>query len=232
MKSRMASGLFLAALCALLAWAVLTGVFGDFLTDSARFFGIQNEVKESADREDVLFDDDSSVDFSDPVTDVFDATLPPQTSSGDFQPSSPQKTYEFAVTPDYFNAWMEQFSDGDLFRNISASFGDGVVMLAGDVVVARLSDRFDIPTALVLFLPKTVPCKLTCTPKVSEGRLRVTVTRVWAGSDVLTPFLGNENVLSAAEEFLNEQLTRHLPSDYIMQSVRVNSSGMYVRFEG
>ncbi len=236
MRGRTVSWLFSAALTALLAWAILTGSFWDFLADSARFFGIENTVTMSTDGEDVLFDDDSSVDFSDPATDVFDPTLSTDTGSSQKPPSSSEsgagKTYEFAVTPDYFNAWMEKYSNGDLFRNITAAFGDGNVVLTGDVVVARLAEQFEIPSAFVLFLPKTVPCRLTCAPTVEEGRLRVTVTEVWAGNDVLTPFLGNPAVLSKAEDFLNDQLTRHLPSDYMMQSVRVDKTGMFVRFEG
>ncbi len=231
MRARVVSGLFLAALSALLVWAVLTGVFRDFLTDSARFFGIENKVTVSSDREDVLFDDDSTVDFSDPATDVFEPVVSSPVTETPDQPEK-GKTYEFAVTPDYFNAWMEKYSNGDLFQNITASFEEGVVVLTGDVVVARLSEQFEIPAAFVLFLPKTVPCRLTCVPTVEEGRLRVTVTKVWAGNDVLAPFLGNSTVLSTAETFLNDQLTRHLPSDYIMQSVRVDKTGMIVRFEG
>ena len=113
---------------------------------------------------------------------------------------------------------------------MTATFSTGTVILSADVSVSLLSKQMDIPAALVVFLPNTVPCTLYCTPSVSDGRFRVSVSKVSAGNDVLSPFLGREEVLSTVEEFVNDQLTKYLSSDYKMQSVRVNDRGMYVRF--
>ena len=235
--SRVVSGLFLAALTALFVWAVLTGVFRDFLTDSARFFGIENHFSFSdSDGEDVLFDDDSTVDWSSVVTDVFDPTTVTEDFASDGEdaevPSDdvPEKFYDLALTPEYFCALLKQYSDGLALKNVMASFSDGIVTLSGDVSVSKLTEQMKIPAALVIFLPETVPCTLDCRLSVEEGRLKVSVTKVSAGSDVLTPFLGQSNVLSVVENFLNEQLTKYLSSNYIMHSVRVTKTGMYVRF--
>ena len=235
--SRIVSGLFLAALSALFVWAVLTGAFRDFLTDSARFFGIENHFSFSdSDGEDVLFDDDSTVDWSSPATDVFDPATFSEDSETDGEDSEtptddiPEKSYELALTPEYFCALLKKYSDGLAMKNVTASFSDGNVMLSGDVCVAKLTEQMKIPAALVVFLPEFVPCTLDCVLSVEEQRLIVTVTKVSAGSDVLTPFLGQSKVLSAVEDFLNEQLTKYLSSNYKMQSVRVTKNGMYVRF--
>ncbi len=233
--SRIVSGLFLAALTALFVWAVLTGVFRDFLTDSARFFGIENPVGATVSDDDVLFDDDSTVDWSDPITDVFDPSSlsgieTSDGNSGEETTDTPkEKFYEFALTPEYFNALLQKYSGGAL-RNVSSSFVEGKVILSGDVRISVLTRQMDIPAALVVFLPETVPCTLDCVPSVSQGRMSVTVTKVSAGNDVLTPFLSRPEVLSTVEEFLNEQLTKYLSPDYTMQSVRVTDKGMVVRF--
>lgn len=234
MRRRIVSGLFLAALCALLAWAVLTGALSKFLSDSARLFGIENPVNAPAPEDDVLFDDDSTVDWSDLFTDVFeDASLSDSDTAGETEDANgepKEKFYEFALTSEYFNALLKKYSDGSALKNMSASFSKGRVILSADVSVVLLSQQMEIPAALVVFLPKTVPCTLECIPSVAEGRLRVKVSKVSAGSDVLSPFLGREEVLSTVEEFLNDQLTKYLSSDYKMQSVRVTDRGMYVRF--
>ncbi|MBO5214539.1 MAG: hypothetical protein J6B86_07205 [Clostridia bacterium] len=235
--SRIVSGLFLAALSALFVWAVLTGAFRDFLTDSARFFGIENHFSFSdSDGEDVLFDDDSTVDWSSPATDVFDGVVFSEVSDTEGENSEAvtdgesEKFYELALTPEYFCALLKKYSDGLALKNITASFSDGRVILSGDVCVAKLTEQMKIPAALVVFLPEFVPCTLDCALSVEEQRLTVTVTKVSAESDVLTPFLGQSGVLSAVENFLNEQLTKYLSSNYKMQSVRVTETGMYVRF--
>ncbi len=234
--SRIFSGLFLAALTALFVWAVLTGTFKDFLLDSARFFGIENHFAASdSDGEEVLFDDDSTIDWSDPVTDVFDsASLSEISHSGGEQSDETddykEKFYEFALTPEYFDALLKKYSDGSALKNVTASFSDGAVILSGDVSVSALTEQMDIPAALVVFLPEFVPCTLNCVPEVEEQRLKVTVTKVSAGSDVLAPFLCQPKILSAVEEFLNGQLKKYLSSNYKMQSARVTKTGIYVRF--
>ncbi len=233
--SKIVSGLFLAALTALFVWAVLTGVFGDFLTDSARLFGIENQVNATASEEDVLFDDDSTVDWSDPITDAFDSSMmtevePTGGEEADDTTDSPkEKFYELALTPQYFNALMQKYS-GAFLSNVTSTFDQGQVVLSGDVKVSPLAQQMEIPSALVVFLPETVPCTLYCTPQVSEGRMTVTVTKVVSGNEILAPFLGRSEVLSTVEEFFNEQLTQYLSSNYIMQSVRVTDKGMIVRF--
>ncbi len=229
--SRIVSGLFLAALLALFVWAVLTGVFKDFLTDSARFFGIENPVVSTgSDGEDVLFDDDSTVDWSDPYTDTFDPSPSfPEVPSGSSDVSK-GKFYEFALTPEYFNALLEKYSGASALKNVTATFSEGQVVLSGDVNVLALTKQMNIPAALVIFLPDTVPCTLCCVPEVVDGCLQVTVPKVSAGNDVLAPFLSQPGVLSTVEDFLNEQLTKYLSDDYVMQSARVTKSGMYVRF--
>lgn len=233
--SRIVSGLFLAALTALFVWAVLTGAFKDFLTDSARFFGIENHFPLTDTSEDVLFDDDSTVDWSSVVTDVFDPsslseipTVDGTENSDGEEPS--EKFYEFALTSEYLSALLSKHSDASVLKNLSASFDEGEVILSGDADVSLLTKQMDIPAALVVFLPEFVPCTLHCVPEVAEGRLKVTVTKVSAGNDVLTPFLSQPKVLSSAEDLLNRQLTKYLSSDYKMQSAWVTKTGMYVRF--
>lgn len=234
--SRIFSGLFLAALTALFVWAVLTGAFRDFLMDSARFFGIENHfVPSDSDGEDVLFDDDSTVDWSNPITDVFDSASLSEITLSDGEQSDEtdeykEKFYEFALTPEYFDALLKKYSGDSALKDISATFSDGEVILSGDVSVSVLTKQMDIPAALVVFLPESVPCTLNCVPEVEDQRLKVTVTKVSAGSDVLAPFLSQPKLLSAVEEFLNGQLTKYLSSDYKMQSARVTKTGMYVRF--
>ncbi len=236
--NRIFSGLFLAALTALFVWAVLTGVFKDFLMDSARFFGIENHfIASDSDKEEVLFDDDSTVDWSDSITDVFDSASLPEVSLSDSDQEQSdenddykEKFYEFALTPEYFDALLKKYSDGSALKNVTATFSDGEVILSGDVNVSVLTEQMKIPAALVVFLPESVPCTLNCVPEVEEHRLKVTVTKVSAGSEALAPFLSQPKVLSAVEEFLNGQLTKYLSSDYKMKSARVTKTGMYVRF--
>ncbi len=233
--SRIVSGLFLAALTALFVWAVLTGAFRDFLTDSARFFGIENHFSLTDSSEDVLFDDDSTVDWSSAVTDVFDPSSLSEIPTVDSTEHSDgedlsEKFYEFALTSEYLSALLSKHSDTSALKNLSASFDEGEVILSGDVDVSLLTKQMDIPAALVIFLPESVPCTLHCAPEVFQGRLKVTVTKVSAGSDVLAPFLSQPKVLSSAEDLLNRQLTKYLSSDYKMQSALVTKTGMYVRF--
>lgn len=224
---RIVRKLFFAALTALLVWALLTGVFGKYFSSPQSLFGIQSSVSEQNSDEDVLFDDDSTVDWSDPAEDVFDSIVEENSPSEEKDGSS---QYEFALTPEYFSALLDKYSDKIPLKNATSSFSDGTMILSGDADVSLLSDLLGIPSALVIFLPDTVPCELCCVPQVCDGRLQVSVSRVSAGSDVLAPFLSREEVLSAVEEFLNEQLTKYLPSNYIMQSAYVTSSGLYVRF--
>lgn len=227
MGRRILSGLFFAALTALLAWAAVTGAWSR-LTDLPRqWLQADASVCSESSEEDVLFDDDSTVDWSEPVTDVFD---PLPSTSTDLPSVELPKTYEFALTPAYFNALLEKYSDGIPIREICSSFASGQVVLSGRADVDALKELLDIPAALVIFLPKQVDCQLTCVPRVEQGRLRVTVSKVWAGSDVLAPFLGGAEVLSAVEGFLNDLLTKYLPSQYEMRSASVTEEGMYVRF--
>lgn len=234
--SRIVSGLFLAALTALFVWAVLTGVFKDFLSDSARFFGIENHFVSTDSDEDVLFDNDADVDWNDPITDAFDPSSLSEIPVVDSQEgedtsgASHEKFYEFALTPEYFSALLKKYSKGSSLENVTASFSDGTVILSGDVSVSLLTEQMSIPAALVVFLPESVPCTLYCVPLVKDGRLTVTVERVSAGNEILTPFLSQSRVLSAVEDLLNEQLTKYLSSNYKMQSARITKTGMYVRF--
>ena len=231
MKSgRIVSGLFLAALTALFVWAILTGVFRDFLTDSARFFGIENWAGATASEDDVLFDDDSTVDWSDPITEVFDASVTQvEYSEGDSTDGSEETFYEMVLTPEYFNALLQKYS-GSALSEVSSAFKNGQVVLSGKVNIPSLTEQVKIPAALVLFLPKNVSCTLHCVPQVSEGRMMVSVSNVEAGSEVLKPFLGRPEVVSSVEDFLNEQLTKYLADNYVMQSVRISDFGMTVRF--
>lgn len=236
MRSRLLSGVFLAALAALFVWAVLTGAFHDFLTDSARFFGIEPAVSSAGEDDDVLFDDDASG-LPDAATDVFEvqSTLSSE-GEGEKRPSADGGTpkdeeegYEFALTPDYLNALLAKYSGG-LFSDLAATLSKGTVLLTGSVDAGTLAEQFSMPAAVTLFLPDSVPCALTCTPEVSDGRLRVTVTKVSAGSDLLTPLLSRHPVLEKVEAFLNDRLTEYLPARYRMESVRVTEEGMFVRF--
>lgn len=226
---KIATGLFFAALLALFAWALLTSVFGEYLQAPEEYFGIghASSVSES-DEEDVLFDDDSAVDWSDPATDVFESSATVSEPSVSSEPG--ERFYEFALTPEYFDALLAKYSDGLPLRDVTSAFADGTVVLSGNAVVSQMAELLDIPAALVIFLPETVPCTLRCVPEVSEDRLRVKVTQVSAGSDVLAPYLSRSEVLSSVEGFLNDQLTKYLPSDYKMGSARVTETGMYVRF--
>lgn len=227
---KIVSGLFFAALAALLVWAGLTFFFKKYLNYPQEYFGIGNSAPASdASGEDVLFDDDATVDWSDPATDVFDPSTAPAPSS----PESSQKeelSYEFALTSEYFDALLLKYSDGLPLQDLTSSFGDGIVVLTGNAVVSRMGELLDIPAALIIFMPETVPCSLQCVPEVSEGRLQVKVTKVSAGSDILAPYLSRSEILECVEGFLNEQITKYLPSNYKMQSARVSESGMYVRF--
>ena len=236
MRSRLLSGVFLAALAALFVWAVLTGAFHDFLTDSARFFGIEPAVTSSEEDDDVLFDDDASG-LSDVATDVFEVQTS-LSSEGDAEnlpdadggtPKDEAKDYEFALTPDYLNALLGKYSGG-FFSGLAAALSKGTVLLTGSVDAETLAKQFSVPAALTLFLPDSVPCALTCAPEVSDGRLKVTVKKVSAGSDLLTPLLSRPEVLERVESFLNDRLTEYLPSRYCMKSVRVTEEGMFVRF--
>lgn len=236
MRSRLLSGVFLAALAALFAWAVLTGAFHDFLADSARFFGIEQVHSSTEEDDDVLFDDDASG-LPDVATDVFEVQTS-LSSEGDAEnlpdadggtPKDEAKNYEFALTPDYLNALLEKYSGG-LFSGLAASLSKGKVLLTGSVDAKTLAGQFSVPAALSLFLPASVPCALTCVPEVSGGRLRVEVTKVSAGSDLLTPLLSRSEVLEKVETFLNDRLTEYLPAHYRMESVRVTEAGMFVRF--
>lgn len=220
MGKRIAVSLLFAALSALLVWCV--AVFGWKMYKSEVLSEWESPFDDSS--EEVLFDDDSTVDWSDPVTDVFDSSEEPIPL-----PSAP-KTYEFALTPQYFNALLERYSDGIPIRGLSSSFASGNVILSGMADVDALTELLDIPAALVIFLPDTVDCKLACVPRVEEGRLRVSVVKVWAGSDILAPFLSTEGILSSVEDFLNDLLMRYLPEEYQMQSATVTDGGLYVRF--
>lgn len=226
MGKRIASAVFFSALMALLAWAAVITFWRAEGREALSAMGASSEG-ETASEEDVLFDDDSTVDWSDPITDVFDST--PQGSDVPAAPQPP-KSYEFALTSDYFDALLEKYSDGIPIRSITSSFSSGHVILSGKADVDALTDLLNIPAALVVFLPDTVECRLACIPRVENGRLRVSVAKVWAGSDILAPFLSAEGILSSVEEFLNDLLMRYLPATYHMQSATVSDGGMYVRF--
>ncbi|MBP3300865.1 MAG: hypothetical protein J6M34_05115 [Clostridia bacterium] len=221
MGRRMLTGIFFAVLLALLVWAAVTGMIGNFLRRTLNALEADGTGVSSA--EDVLFDDDSTVDWSEPDQDVFVESLPSEESSA-------PKTYEFALTKDYFAVLLEQYSAEVPIRNLTAEFSDGQVIFSGGADVPVLSELLKIPSALVMFLPKTVDCNLYCVPEVSEGRLKVTVVKVTAGSDIISPFLQGEGVLTAVEDFLNDLLTKYLPSHYKMQSATVSDGGLYVRF--
>ena len=137
------SRLLLAALTALLVWAFVVGVFGKFLSHPERFFGIKEpETSLSSEGEDVLFDDDSTVDWSDPVTDVFDSSGVSQApSGGDSKDPEPKpKYYEFIMTPDYFDALLLRYSDGLPIYRISSSFSEGAIVLKGEASVDALAE--------------------------------------------------------------------------------------------
>ncbi len=223
---RIVRGLFFAALLALLAWAFVTGSLKKYFSSSEKLFGIESPQSDSQLSDDVLFDDDSTLDWTDPATDAFDPDRDPTPSETEKKDSS----YEFALTPDYFNALLEKYAEKSPLKNVTSSFSDGTVILSGDAEVDTLADLLGIPAALVVFLPKTVPCALQCVPRVENGGLRVDVVKVSTGSDVLAPFLSREEVLSSVEDFLNKTLTEHLPSNYIMESAKATSTGLYVRF--
>ena len=226
MGKRIVGGLIFAALSALLVWAALVslGDLREYLLSSA---GNSSFSAESSDGEDVLFDDDSTVDWSDPLTEVFD---PVSEDDAETVLPAPPKTYEFALTAEYFDVILEKYSDGIPFRNLSSEFSSGYVILSGAADVDALAALLEIPAALVVFLPDAVDCTLACVPKVEEGRLRVSVSKVRAGSDILAPFLSTDGILSAAENYLNNLLTEHLPSEYRMQSATVTEGGLYIRF--
>ena len=228
---KIVAGLFFAALAALLAWAILTNVFGQVLTNPERFFGIESSVDATlTDDEDVLFDDDSTVDWSDPATDVFEPSYSSGVDSSHVSEDAGAKVFEFVLTPDYFNALLEKHSDGLPLEDVTSSFSEGTVILSGKAKVSELASLLNIPAALVIFLPETVPCTLHCVPEVSHGQMYVKVTKVSAGSDVLAPYLSRSEILSSVEWFLNDRMTKYLPSEYIMQSARVTETGMYVQF--
>jgi hypothetical protein len=216
----MVTGIFFAVILALLVWAAVAGVIGNFLQKTLNALAADGSAVVS--EEDVLFDDDSTVDWSEPDRDVVEEVPTVE--------STAPKTYEFALTKDYFGVLLEQYASEIPIRNLTADFSDGQVIFSGGADVPVLSELLKIPSALVMFLPKTVECNLYCIPEVSEGRLKVTVVKVEAGSDIISPFLQGEGVLTAVEDFLNDLLTKYLPSHYKMQSATVSDGGLYVRF--
>lgn len=231
-KKKIATGLFLAALSALILWAAVAGCLRLFLSGSSSLFGKDASAPPERVSDDVLFDRNENDLSSDSLN------LPPDTPVGDnFDPSRPAVSegeaggyYEFAMTPEYFNALLRKYEENLPIKSPAASFSGGEMILSGDADVSSISSMLNIPAALVVFLPKTVPCKLSCVPVVRDGKLLVTVTSAWAGSDILSPYLSREGVLSSVEEFLNLQLTKYLPSEYIMESASVSDGGIYVRF--
>jgi len=228
MGRRLVSGIFFAALLALLCWALIVGVFGRGTALS--FPWSEGDVPADPAGDELLFDDDSTVDWSDPVTEVFDGSPEVTEPSGGSIPAVKPKTYEFAVNEDYLNALLGKFSGQVPIRNLQAAFGNGTVTLSGNAAVSGLAELLEIPAALVVFLPETVPCRLECVPDVCDGRLTVSVVRVAAGSDMIAPFLSDGSILSSVEQYLNGKLTEYLPEEYRMQSVTVSERGMYVRF--
>ena len=232
MGRRILVRLFFAALSALLVWAAVTGTLSRFFSHPERFFGIENEEAPAVqDSEEVLFDDDSTVDFSDPFTDVFDSAVSESDDAGETEDTAP-RSYEFVLTPEYFNAILEKYAESLPIYNMSSRFSGGAVVMSGDASVDALAELFGIPAALTFFLPDTVPCTLWCSPKVADGRLSVTVTKVSAGSDVLSPYLSRPEILSSVESYLNDLLSRYLPEEYEMKSAKVTDTGLYIRFSG
>ena len=225
MGRRIATGIFFAALLALLAWAAITGMIGKYFE---RALGSLAADGSAVSEEDVLFDDDSTVDWSVPEEDVLGEDF--LTEDPPAQESTAPKTYEFELTKDYFDVLLEKYASDIPIRGLSTTFSDGQVVFSGGADVSALSELLNIPSALTLFLPSTVDCKLYCVPVVKDGRIRVSVAKVTAGSDMLSPFLQREGILSSVENFLNDLLRKHLPDHYKMQSATVSQGKMYVRF--
>lgn len=225
MGRKLFSVIFGGALLALLCWALVVSLV--WREASVPIVRAEEEGVPEASEEDVLFDDDSTVDWSD-VTEDTAGTLS-GTVTEDLPAGGP-KTYEFAVNEDYLNALLEKFSGELPIHGLQAAYGSGTVVLSGDASVSDLTDLLDLPAALVIFLPDRIACRLECVPEVKEGRLTVSVVRVWAGSDIIAPFLRDESILSSVSEFLNGRLTAYLPEEYRMQSVSVSERGMYLRF--
>jgi hypothetical protein len=224
MGRRLFSVIFGGALLALLCWALVVSLVR---RENAPLAWVEVDGSLSSDGEDVLFDDDSTVDWSDPTEEVVGSLT--DTSVEDLPAEGP-KTYEFAVNEDYLNALLEKFSGEVPIHGLQASYGNGTVILSGDASVSDLAELLDLPAALVIFLPERIACRLECVPEVTEGRLTVSVVRVSAGSDIIAPFLSDGNILSSVSEFLNGRLTAYLPKEYRMQSVSVTQRGMYLRF--
>ena len=228
MGRRIASSLFFAALLALLAWALITGGLKKYLTGPLQRLGLlpAAQTVDGTVDEDVLFDDDSTVDWSDPVsdtdTDVFESE---QYAAGEGASS-----YELLLNPDYFNALLDKYATDLPIADLRASFESGRVILAGNAKVADLTALFQIPSGVVLFLPETVPCRLSCVPRVEDGRIRVSVTEVQSDYSVLSPFLSRDGILSSVEGFLNDQIKKYLSSNYIMKTATVSSGGLKVAF--
>lgn len=231
-KQSVAGGVFVAAVLALVFWAFVTGALGDFMRNPAPYFGVTGEE----DSDDVLFEEGREEVFSDSVADTFDPVTDPQTSSEDEETDSVSdtqtiRTFEFILTPEYFNALLEKYSHGLPLRNPAASFFAGKMLLTGEIEVAPFCEMMSVPPAFTVFLPRVMSCRLECVPEVSEGCVRVRVLSASAGSDLLAPYLSRPEILSEVERFLNRQLTEYLPDTYVMRSVSVTEGGMLVRYE-
>ena len=230
-KRSVAGGVFVAAVLALLFWAFVTGALGDFMRNPAPYFGVAGEER----TDDVLFEEPE--DFSsDSVADTFDPVTDPQTSSSDAETDSSSdtqtiRTFEFILTPEYFNALLEKYSYGLPLRKPAASFASGQMILTGEIEVAPFCEMMSVPPAFTIFLPRVMACRLECVPEVSEGGVRVRVLSASAGSDLLAPYLSRPEILSEVERFLNRQLTEYLPDTYVMRSIKVSEGGLHVRYE-
>lgn len=227
--------LFFAGLLSLLVWAGLVGIFKDLLAGHDAFLPVGG-APSRVDSEDVLFDNDTDVLWSDPSQPTTDTVASVPSTDGETSASAPStdaqgpKYYEFVLTPDYINLLLERYSDEIPLEGVTAVFSGGAVYFSGEADIPAIASRWKIPAALVIFLPKRVPCTLRCHPEVSEGQLRIRVTEVRTKAEILTPYLSRPEILSAVEAFLNEMLARYLPRSFVMRSVTVSDLGLYLRY--
>ena len=223
---RIAAGIFTAALAALTAWALITAVISQKLNTPKHSFGA-DAAERIDDPEDVLFDDDSTVDFSQPAQAAFDE------NSSAFESSAPTPQsgiFEFAVTPEYFNLLLKQYADSIPLHDATATFSSEALTVTGNVFPSELAQIADLPPAVILFLPQSVPCSLQCVPKAEDGALRVCVTQVNCANEAISSFLERGEILSAVENYINGLLEEHLPDFYKMEYTSLSAGGIYVRF--
>lgn len=226
MGRRLFSGVFFAALLALVAWAAITGNLRRYAELPLRWLGIEGAQSETSDTRDVLFDDDSTVDFSDPVIEEPDDVPFVETET----PIATPGEREFLLRPAYFDALLAQYCADLPLESPKATFSAGRIVLSGTVRASRLTSLFNIPSALSLFLPARAECSVSCVPRVRDGRIEVRVLDVRAGNDVISSFLRDDAVYSCVADFLNEKLLNTVPKQYEIRSVSVDESGIRVTF--